>query len=589
MLYMAANQRLEYDSWWHVFIARETPWASFWRDVYINAHPPVFYLLLRAVAEVGSDRLVYRSLSIAAAVAATYVIGRIATRVFRTTTLSLPCALAFGLSMTTVVVGCAVRSYMLAVALLLIAFRAYLDLIDPTHGRVATRARVVFAIALTGAITTHYSAIFFFCAAVTVPCLYSAVDGGYRRFWRERLRTRWTAEIATVLPVAATIVAVYFAHLFQFDVPMSHLLRFFPDPSATAAGLLGGSGSFLARTLVAEIDLFSPITIADRGPTTLAVALSLFAMVVVGIVLTLRRRSDWVVASTPSATLAIVATAIMGASLLGRYPFGGALHHQYILFPFVVLSVFVVVDAIVARSHREWLAVAVVSAAVIVNSIVQWRFVQFVGDEPAARELETFARYFGDSPAVYVDQTNVIYFFASHHRGMWLPQRRLRKKVYALPVIEAGRRLLVLRDTKRWNFDSADRKLYGDLRRLIAMSQVPSIDLFWLSPDEQPACTLSQLKRVQLADSVVELANREGLRVEHVVLDGSHLYARLRLGGPVPQARSSRDAAARQSQPAEDRGDQPQHQARGATDNSVAAAGTTVGDGQNQPAVDDGD
>jgi len=279
----------------------------------------------------------------------------------------------------------------------------------------------------------------------------------------------------------------------------------------------------------------------------------------------------------------------MGASLLGRYPFGGALHHQYILFPFVVLSVFVVVDAIVARSHREWLAVAVVSAAVIVNSIVQWRFVQFVGDEPAARELETFARYFGDSPAVYVDQTNVIYFFASHHRGMWLPQRRLRKKVYALPVIEAGRRLLVLRDTKRWNFDSADRKLYGDLRRLIAMSQVPSIDLFWLSPDEQPACTLSQLKRVQLADSVVELANREGLRVEHVVLDGSHLYARLRLGGPVPQARSSRDAAARQSQPAEDRGDQPQHQARGATDYSVAAAGTTGGDGQNQPAVDDGD
>lgn len=54
-------------------------------------------------------------------------------------------------------------------------------------------------------------------------------------------------------------------------------------------------------------------------------------------------------------------------------------------------------------------------------------------------------------------------------------------------------------------------------------------------------------------------------------------------------ARPLRDATAGQSQPAEDRGDQPQHQARGATDYSVAAAGTTVGDGQNQPAVDDGD
>jgi hypothetical protein len=38
-----------------------------------------------------------------------------------------------------------------------------------------------------------------------------------------------------------------------------------------------------------------------------------------------------------------------------------------------------------------------------------------------------------------------------------------------------------------------------------------------------------------------------------------------------------------QSQPAEDRGHQPQHQRHGATDYSVAAAGTTVGDGQNKP------
>src|SRR5262245_58307890 len=61
MLYMAVNQRLDYDSWWHVFIAREVPWAPFARDVYINAHPPVFYFLLAAVAELGSDWVVYRS------------------------------------------------------------------------------------------------------------------------------------------------------------------------------------------------------------------------------------------------------------------------------------------------------------------------------------------------------------------------------------------------------------------------------------------------------------------------------------------------------------------------------------------------
>ena len=43
--------------------------------------------------------------------------------------------------MTTVIVACAVRSYMLAVALVLIVFRGYLDLVDPTHGPIGTRAR----------------------------------------------------------------------------------------------------------------------------------------------------------------------------------------------------------------------------------------------------------------------------------------------------------------------------------------------------------------------------------------------------------------------------------------------------------------
>jgi hypothetical protein len=44
-----------------------------------------------------------------------------------------------------------------------------------------------------------------------------------------------------------------------------------------------------------------------------------------------------------------------------------------------------------------------------------------------------------------------------------------------------------------------------------------------------------------------------------------------------------------QSQPAKNNGDQPQHQGRCATGDSVAAAETTSGDGQIQPAVDCGD
>ena len=48
-------------------------------------------------------------------------------------------------------------------------------------------------------------------------------------------------------------------------------------------------------------------------------------------------------------------------------------------------------------------------------------------------------------------------------------------------------------------------------------------------------------------------------------------------------------AGAGKSQPTEGSADQPQHQGPGATDYSVTRAGTTIGDGQNQPAVDYGD
>ena len=60
-------------------------------------------------------------------------------------------------------------------------------------------------------------------------------------------------------------------------------------------------------------------------------------------------------------------------------------------------------------------------------------------------------------------------------------------------------------------------------------------------------------------------------------------------GAHAVRTASGGAAGSGQSQPTEGHGDQPQHQGPGATDYSVAGAGTTVGDGQIQPAVDHGD
>jgi len=48
-------------------------------------------------------------------------------------------------------------------------------------------------------------------------------------------------------------------------------------------------------------------------------------------------------------------------------------------------------------------------------------------------------------------------------------------------------------------------------------------------------------------------------------------------------------ASAGQGEPTEWQGDNPQHHGPGATHYSVAGTGTTVGDGQDQPAVHNGD
>jgi hypothetical protein len=533
MLYMAVHDRIDYDGWWHVFIAREAPWARLWRDVEHNAHPPVFYLLLRAAAWFGSGRLVYRSLSIAAAIVATYVVGRIAARVFRTPALSLLCALAFGLAVPTVVMACAVRSYMLSLALVLIAFRPYLDLVAPTPARIEANTRVVFVLAIVGAIVTSYSAIFFVCAAGVLPCLYAAVDRRYRTWLIARLRTQWPQEIACIVPIVAVIVAAYAVHMSRFAAPMSHTAAFYPDQLESAAGWGRGSASFLARTVVAEIDLFSPLPIARLPGAVRAMVVLLCAALAGGLALTLRRRSDWAIASAPLATLVIMATAIVGASLLGRYPFGGFLRQQCVLFPFAVLSAFALVDEIATRIHSQRLMVAV-SVAVILNAIVQWRQLHLVSAETGTQEVTRFNRFFGDARAVYVDQFSLIPFFAAHQRDEWPAQTAVGQRFFALPVIEPQGTFLVLRDMTRWSSELADPGLHRDLREVLELTHLPSIDVFWLRQDAYLLPTPPRLERVQLAESMVQAAESEHLRVERLVLDGFDVYARLQRNGGAP-------------------------------------------------------
>ena len=389
-----------------------------------NAHPPLFYLLLRPMTWLGSGRLVYRALSIAAAVVATYVVGRIATRVFRTPAVSLLCAFAFGLAVPTAIIACAVRSYMLSVTLVLVAFRLYLDLIDPARERIEPKTRILFVVALVGAILSHYSGIFFAGAAVALPCLYAAVDRRYRVWFGQRLRAHWRDDLVTLIPIVAVIVAAYAVHLAKLNATLTHTAVYYPAPAASAAEFARGAASFLAHAVVAEIDLFSPLPIGGLPALYRAMVVVLLTVLAAALALTLRRRSDCAVASAPLGMLMIIAIAMMGSALARRYPFGGFLRQQFILFPFAMLAVFALVDEVVARRSVQWF-VAALWVAVMLNALVQRSLLHFFPSESGSRESVQFHHFLDDSHAVYVDQFSLVPFFAAHQRDTWSAQTEL--------------------------------------------------------------------------------------------------------------------------------------------------------------------
>src|SRR5579872_3497588 len=114
-LYLAATQFIEYDGYWHVFIAMQDNWQQFQWEYHSNFHPPLFYLLLRLALRFGHSRLVYRAISLLTGVAAVFVIGKIAEKVSLRRETPVIAALAFGVALPAIIISCEVRSYMLSV------------------------------------------------------------------------------------------------------------------------------------------------------------------------------------------------------------------------------------------------------------------------------------------------------------------------------------------------------------------------------------------------------------------------------------------------------------------------------------------
>ncbi|HEY1239590.1 MAG TPA: hypothetical protein VGF16_03490, partial [Bryobacteraceae bacterium] len=168
ILYLAATQYVEYDGFWHVFIARQDQWRNFWFQWQnSNSHPPLYFLILRFVAAIGQSALWYRAISVISGVASVYLVGMIAGKLSRWQFTHLVTALAFGLAIPMIEVSIAVRSYMLGVFFVLFSFYYFLDLLSENN-QATVKPRVLFALYAILAVGSAYFAIFYVAACAGV-------------------------------------------------------------------------------------------------------------------------------------------------------------------------------------------------------------------------------------------------------------------------------------------------------------------------------------------------------------------------------------------------------------------------------------
>lgn len=534
-LALARAEFIGFDAFWHVFIARQDTWYAFWDEIHRNAHPPVFYLALKAaIAALGSNPIAYRLIPVAASLGSAWLVGRIVQRTAGHPWLPAIAAFTFGTSLTTVTLGLEVRAYALATFLMLWATLALCDLVEPSSAAPRPRARAVFALAASLALLTHYAASLFFLSCCVTAAVLALVDREHRRRFLSQGRRHWPANLLTFGVPLAVLAVEYGAHIGSWRGRIHHLSSFMFD--AQREGVL----EFVWRNTRALFSLFAPaphhrpfastLLVAEPGLPGWAVDLLVasFLAAVGWLALTPSRRngSAGTARHIPPILLLAMTVLLVALALLGRYPYGGWLRHQSFLFPFLVIVLALAVDEIVRRTNRRIgvLAVWLFALASLLNTANWVSHFQITRGHLMQRPMNRFRELFPAPEAVYVDQFNLIHMFTHHRHWQWRFVHRLQggRELDVWRVSQTGsREFYVCRDRKQWLLDFSRPLTYRHLRGCLDAAGAERVVVFRTQqPRRTPSWPVAQAE---------ELAAREaplaGLVPDTVVVSGDDLYA----------------------------------------------------------------
>ena len=519
-LILGSSQFIHYDGYWHVFTATQDKWEVFISEWRKDAHPPLYYLLLRVVASLGHSHLIYRSLSIVPGVASVYVMGLIARKLYRSTTVALLMAAAYGCSITIIDITCDVRGYALALFLIVLAFYYFVDfLLDGWEQKEAKRSIALFGIFTSLAITVEYYAIFFWIACLGVVLLNALLDGEFRKAKFGWLVRAWFDVVPFIIGIPLCVLLyLYQVHLQRHTQAENHLIQFYWNPSRSIA-------EFILQSLRDDLNYILPIGI----PSTTALFVSLPLSVALIWFLFFRRGGEVTRAAStaPVLLLVLLFLQLIVLGVAARYPFGGEARQQSVIFPFVLLSGFLIFDRCVAFVRLPLMknVVLVCTAALVVVSFSYWwRKFPKVSQELFTTDYDTFAFGLVPTRAVYVDQYSLIAYYIHTHAWKWQFHKTLLKPIridsYRI-TSPSGEHLIVLRN-KKWNFDLRSPGFYADLATALRGTSLNSANLFYIAQTDRAAVAVS-------SDAVSLLAEQAGLTAGPMLRQEDGLFIRFRL------------------------------------------------------------
>lgn len=485
-LVLGVSQFIHYDGYWHIFIATQNRWPLFVSEWKGDAHPPLHYLVLRAVAKLGDSRLIYRLPSIVPGVASVYIFGRITEKICRDRLVALCATAAYGFSITMIDITCDVRSYPLALFFILCAFYFFTE-----------ACWLLFGFFTALAIASEYYSAFFLLACAFLLLL---------------ARPTWKAVCLSLGPPLAIAAFLYRAH-FRLQPRIENVVSdFYWNPGSSIT-------SFILNGLRSDLNFMLPV---ELHSTAALIVFLLIAAVAIGY---------GFAKMTPAARAAILVLILLLAELatLGfarRYPFGGFARQQSVLFPFLVLAGFVVLDAVVQNFK---IVIALIAVLIACSFVYQWRRFPKVREELFTPQYSIFENAFPTAHAVYVDQYSLIAYYIHTHNRTWIFQNHFREpdRVDEYQLASASHPpVTVLRNLDAWNFDLSSLDFYKTLARSLDSTDLSGADLFFLK--QFPANVLN-------AANIRKLAADNSLTLGPIVYNNASAFIEFRLAKTDPK------------------------------------------------------